>query len=341
MIQAHPFKIRLSIGIAFVLALGFSLSSCDNTQTVDVQLVKDVQWLPDGNSMLALVERASQGTASSSTYDAFDLYRVSADGRIGDKIGLPSPVYLGYVPGVLISSDGSRALLESGQNIARVDIGSGVSTIVLPKTYLLTASPDQRYIVTTSDGGTAVKLCVVYDVSQLPARRVSQFNAVNSENYAGMWLDSGRFVLTQYDSTHTDYLAIYDTLGRLVQTIDNAQAPFHGSRYVAQTRELFVLDRLNHGVRINASTGERLTIVPTSSVNSMDAASDGSVVAFSALDTNSNRILRAVEVATLTQKDFSAGAITVAVAPSGNRIAYIRYSDPYNQDIKVEAISFP
>jgi hypothetical protein len=216
-----------------------------------------------------------------------------------------------------------------------------MTTIILPKTYLLAASPDQRYIVATSDGGTPVKLCVVYDVSQLPARRVAQFNAVNSENYAGMWLDSGRFVLTQYDSTQTDYLAIYDTLGHMVQMIDNAQAPFHGSRYSLQTREMFVLDRLNHGIRINATTGERLTVVPTSSVNSMDAAADGTRVAFSALDTTGNRIVRVVDVATLAQKDVGTGALSVAVAPTGNRVAYVRYSDPYNQDIKVETVNFP
>jgi hypothetical protein len=127
----------------------------------------------------------------------------------------------------------------------------------------------------------------------------------------------------------------------MVQMIDNAQAPFHGSRYSLQTREMFVLDRLNHGIRINATTGERLTVVPTSSVNSMDAAADGTRVAFSALDTTGNRIVRVVDVATLAQKDVGTGALSVAVAPTGNRVAYVRYSDPYNQDIKVENVNFP
>jgi hypothetical protein len=336
MIKAQPFY------LVVILLATLLLSSCDNTAVSDSQTVADLAWKPDGSGMFGLIERTTEASASVSQYHSYDLYRLGADGQVGEKLGLPAPAYDSYLLGVLMSADGQAALIGSATNIIREDFASNSKTVVLQNTYLLTASPDLSYVVTTTDNGySPTKLCAIYDISHLPARRVAQFNAVNATNNRGVWLENSSFALTHLDSTQSPYITIYDTLGHAMRSIENAEMAFHASAYIAATHEIFVRDRLDHIVRIDLNSGQRHTVVPTSSVNSVDVSRDGKMIVYTTLDTNENRILRLENVETGDQRDIGTEAISVFLNPQATKLAYIHYVDPYNEDIRVMDVTLP
>lgn len=318
------------------------LSSCDNTTIADVQLIKDVIWRPDGQNLLALAERTSYATATSGGTDAYDLYKVNSDGSFAEKIGLPSPVYYAnYFLGILQSVDGASVLVQSATNVVRADILQNSSKVVLQDMFLLGASPDLKYAIATSDPGYLNKTFSVYDISVLPARRVSQFNAINSTNNRVLWIGDGLFAVTHIDSNQIDYLTLYDTLGVAQRSIENARLAYHASAYAADSKQLFALDRLNHLVRIDLATGERHTVTPTTDVQSADVSSDGALAAYTTTDTNNTRYLKIVNVATGDQLDVASDALIVAINPVGNKLAYIKYNGPYAHEIKVQNVNLP
>ncbi|GEM_PF-2353686 len=346
---------HFSLGVLLLIAgLSVGLDGCDSsTNSTIAQQVDDITWMPDGSSLIAYVRKTSYSAIDNSQYTGVNVYRVNLDGSLGnaiistDQVVPSDPYYTSILP---ISPDGKQALAQFGSNIYKIDLSGGSANNIIQNTYLFGASPDLRYaLTTTSSAQVTSKLLVLYDLSSSPIRMLSPSQTrLGVVSAHPVWVDSGRYALTIYDSTDSFgahfHVGIYDTAGNVARTIPNAAVPPHASAYATLSHDLFVQNQ-NLGLdKINLQTGKRSTIIATDTVESMDASPDGSLVVYisGSQAAGTSYPATAVNVANGHTASIGSGYYSVKISPNGQKAAYITKLDQSgNQAIAVNAVSVP
>src|ERR1035437_2233119 len=154
-----------------LLLLALGLAGCSSTLSVTTsQSVSEVVWLPDESGMLAIVQQQTQDATTGATTATGGLYRIGADGSIGNQIAMPDQqiIYNHYPNVIFVSKDGRTAITQVGLNIYRVDLTTNTATNIIADQNLLGVSPGGKYLISTETapiGDAGPRLCFVFDVS--------------------------------------------------------------------------------------------------------------------------------------------------------------------------------
>lgn len=324
------------------LFIGFG---CDSSSTIGTQqAIYEMQWLPDGSGLLAVVNTKSTDlTTGGYSFDA-GLYSVHGDGSLGDRFNTADHgVPLGYPTIIAISQDGRRAITELGTTVYRVDIATGGVITILKNEYLMGVSASLKYaLVTETSASLNTRFASIYDISIIPARRVKDFTMNGVKGVRALWIGDTAFAVWGNDSSYRDETQIFDTTGKVVRTFSGVVVADLKSAYAPQAGALFLYN-LSYGIdRVDLASGAKTTVLANDSIEFMDVTSSGNLIAYSSGSGSNPFGLFALNPATGNRKNIGSNAYEVALAPAGDKVAYstVENGNP-GVNIHVLPISIP
>jgi hypothetical protein len=333
------FRLRYALSI-----LTLALASCEQTTSPSTgQDIADLVWKSDGSGLVGLIQQSLTSPRQ------YAVTLIDANGAITSTLNTSEKSTGTFSPALLLSEDNSNAIVElekcTGANCIsgayRVALSSADAKVLAANVNLLTASPDQKEIVVLQgSGASARKLVTVLDYSVSPMI-TRQFFVDSIAMSRGLWLNDQKVALTISDSiTDHYYVAIYDTGGRRIQSIPDAEVSLHGTAYVSATNELFVRQNNWRIARINLTTNTR-TEVLSDSVSSMSVSRDGKTMVYILLTdlTNSLRVLNLATGATAVLS--TDHALFSAISPAGDKVAYASYRSDSFYEVKVIPLVIP
>jgi hypothetical protein len=328
----------------FVIALLFLsaafASSCSNPSSAYTgQDFRNAVWKPDGSGIVSLFERYDASSTTAPGVYTFGLF--NPDGSIASTVSTSdswaNPVFPAYF---YVSQDGRTAIVQLGvanpnANLVAVDLTSGNQRLIASKVNLLGCSPDLKYaIVSPSPLGTQpiIKISVL-NISGSQAYEVKNFDLANVFTNAGaLWLTNGEFAITVTGSPWQ--IDIFDTTGKIVDSIPNGELLFRQGNFIAQTNDFYYINPNAGGTNVGGI--DRYNIVskqpPThiyansDGVTDFDVSSDGTLIAMvtSTPTSSSSNSLWALNTATghrnLITGDLVWGAF---LSPNAQKVAYV------------------
>ena len=129
-------------------------------------------------------------------------------------------------PLIYVSSDGSTAITQFGQDIYNVALGNGNITDLMKGTALFGVSPDGKYAATTTSGSKSPnKYLVTYNLSGNSATQSSSTDIPGLASNRVLWLNNDEYAITLADSVFS-HVTIYNIGGDAIMTIPNATVEF-------------------------------------------------------------------------------------------------------------------
>jgi hypothetical protein len=327
---------RSLLTLLLVLSIA-SISGCDSSSTLDtVQIINEMQWLPDGNSLLAVAVTVSTDLTTGGTSYLAGLYRVRADGSLGDRFNIPDKgLPQGYPTPINISKDGRSAVTELGTTVYRVDLSSGGVTALIRNEYFLGASSTLKYaLVTETSSSLYTRFAMLYDISGSTPRKIKDFTINGIKGMRAIWLGDTAFAISGVDSTGADETEIYDTACRITTHIKNSKIDGYGyispsyyfkklGAYAADAGAFFLYDATTQGLmRYDLASGAMKTVLSNDTIEMVAATPSGNLVAYSSGSGKSPFTLFALNPATGNYATIATNAFEVELNPQGNRVAY-------------------
>jgi len=308
-------------------------NGCSQTTDYTQQDFGNLSWKPDGSGMYGLFEKQLTTVGS-------DSYIIGVFDQMGALAGTVPTSDKATNPNFFLDPAATHAVVQLGPNLYRVDLPSGNQTLLTTKVRLFVASADLHYaVVTASPDGQPIRTISVLDLWSDKPREVKKWDLGGVSDNSGIWLKNGTFGLTVNNGAIQ--INIYDTLGRSVDSVSNAEDLFHNGNYVAATDEFYFrsssvtlsgIDRFNFTTRVrdHVFTGE--------SADNFDVSADGRILA---VKTSSG-------ISVLNTKTLAKSFVTndgiwwgVFLAPAGDKLAYIHSQSSTIRDVHVLSFTSP
>ncbi len=327
---------RTILRLLFLSFFGAIFIACDNPVSLNqFQSFSEVSWKSDGSAMIALVQRFNADQYTVFPAESYTLYRIKQDGSLGDPYSTPEKAISDFSFAVFQSQDSKQGTLQLGNNAYRVDLSSGSSVKLATDYHLIAVSPDEKYIIGShSPAQQPVKTISIYDVSGTTPRLVKGFDYRGVSNSRGSFFANGTFGVTMNDSVGKN-IVIFDTLGTALDTIGDASISSHNFTYRLATNSLYFRNGHNNIVKVKLDNPKYRTTVLTSVAENFDITSDERIIVFNKYESGKLQMIKhdvLTGAETLLTEDFIWG---VFIAPTEDKVAYIKSSGLYLDEIKV------
>jgi hypothetical protein len=325
-----PFKSKVLLVLSF---LPFIVGACDDPQPVNTfQDIGNAAWR-DNSSLLAFAEQRNFVSTGAFVYKLFE---TGSDGKLGRQ--LADEVTNEGVPFIHVSADGQRALTLLSGTLYRLDLTSGIKTLLTTNvTRVYASSPDLKYVLLThAVVSSKAKTVSLLDVAGTP-RSVKEWLVTGLKEDQGFWVRDDKIVLTRDTvGNHSYFVSIYDTTGAELKSYPNAQTPPRSSAYESNANLLFVKNVLRLE-QINLETGSRTDIADMY----VNADARGNTLAYIVNEGSKNRIyLRNIMTGETTEVADDAFRYVI-LSPEADKLAYLVETRDFFNELKVINVTTP
>ncbi len=331
--STYPIHQMRNVSIIILLVAGTLalFSGCSQTNTDYTQQdFGNLVWKPDGSGMYGLFEKQLITVAT-------DAYIIGVFDQTGALTGTVTTSDKAINPDFFLDPSATHAVVQLGANLYRVDLPSGNQTLITTKVRLFVASPDLHYaIVTPSPDGLPVRTISVLDLWSATPREVKKWDVAGVSDNSGIWMKNGTFGLTVNNGALQ--VNVFDTLGRLVDSVLNAEQVFHNGNYLAATDDFYFRTGASGIDRFNFTTRARDHVFTGEAADNFDVSADGRILA---VKTPSG--ISVLNTKTLAKSFVTNDAIYwgVFLAPAGDKLAYIHQQSSTIRDVHVLNFTSP